>query len=204
MTAPDTSPGSGQAGTSAETSPAAGSTSAVPADIAAAARVGVTEAALADERQRSQALIEAQRGRAVAEAQAEADRAELRRLRADSTARQVVARMVGASPIDESLRPLFGPRVEAQVVGRVPLTEAGEVDMTALEAAVTTAIDAERNHAAALIEAQGVGTPRGLGGPVDGPTPQQRVESRVAKFKALGLSEKAANYAAVGNAGGVI
>lgn len=203
MTAPDTSPGSGQAGTSAETSPATGST-AVPADIAAAARVGVTEAALADANARNATLLEATHGRAAAEARADEAERRLQVLEANATARTVIDRMVAESPISEANRGVMAPRIAAQIMGSVPVNSAGEVDMTALEAAVASRITAERTYAASLIENEGVGVPRGLGGPVDGPTPQERTDTRIARFKALGMSESAAKYAAAGNTGGVI
>jgi hypothetical protein len=202
MTAPNTGPAPGQAGTS-QTADTPSTVQPAIDDITAAARTGVTEAALADANARNATLLEATRARAASDARAEAAERELRGLRADAVARATVDRMIAESPIAESMQGLVAPRIAAQVVGRVPLNEAGEVDQTALEAAVTAAITAERTYAAGLMEAQGVGTPRGLGGPVDGPTPQQRTEDRVAKFKALGMSESAAKLAAAGSVAGV-
>lgn len=129
----------------------------------AQARLTIVEAENARLRESANALTEAQISAANSRAEADRALAEARRLRADGVARDMVARMVADSPLDESLRPLITPRVTAAVVGRVPLTEAGEPNTEALTAAITAAIDAERSYAASLLEAQGVGAPRGLG-----------------------------------------
>jgi hypothetical protein len=69
-----------------------------------------------------------------------------------------------AGNVPETMRALIAPRVADRVVGRVPLTEAGDVNTEALTAAVRSAIDAESTYAAAILEAAGAGRVQGLGG----------------------------------------
>jgi hypothetical protein len=188
VTAPTTGPAPGdQAGTTTTPTPAVDLTE-------AARRLTETQQALAAEQA------------ALVEARAAADRlaAENAQLLAGETARTRISAMLAESSVDERLRPLVAPRVTAAIVGRVPLTENRAVDTTALDTAITAAIEAESTFAAQLLEAQGVGRPRDLGA---GTTPQPQGDGESAadfeaylteSFAGLGLSEAAAKIAAKG------
>jgi hypothetical protein len=131
---------------------------------AATARAELAEAQRDEAIARSATLAEAAQAQARILAERDAAIAESRRLRADTTARTAVATAVAeAGNIPEALRPLIGPRVTDRIVGRVPLAESGDVNVEAMNAAIGAAIDAEATYAAALLEAQGVGTVQGLG-----------------------------------------
>lgn len=146
------------------------------------------------ESQNEQRRLAAERDRAVSEA---------RTLRANETGRLTVDRMLGQPEqgVPENLLGLVSPRVHAAVHGHVPLTEHGDVDMSALEALVGSAIRQERVHAAQLLEAQGLGRVRGLGAEGD-PTMQmttQQFEEQVSGlFADLGLDESTASLATKG------
>lgn len=173
----------------------------------AEARLAIIEAERDRERTRAQSL-----GEALTEAQTEARRAsaeaqeaiaEMRRLRANETARSTIARMLAAdeSGVPADMQPLIGPRVHSQILDHVPLSDDGTVDTVALEAAVTAAIRAERVHAASLLEAQGVGRVAGLGAAGD-PTMQmsrEQLESSLSEvFRDIGMSDNVAALAAKG------
>jgi hypothetical protein len=173
----------------------------------AEARVALLEAERDRERQRAQVTAEQ-----LADAQAEARRAaaqaaealaEMRRLRANEAGRVTVDRLLVAdeSGVPADLQALIGPRVHAHILNRVPLTDAGEVDQTALEAAATAAIRAERVHAAALLEAQGIGRVAGLGAdgdPAMQMTREQFEGGMAGVFKAIGMTDDVAALAAKG------
>ena len=159
-----------------------------PAGVNEARQVEATEAqvaVIAQERDQyrsrahslAEALTEAQNAQRRAEAQRDQAVAEMRRLRANEAGRTTVDRMLNAddSGVPETMRALIAPRVHERVHNNVPLTDAGEVDQQALEGLVASAIRAERVHAAQLLEAQGVGTVKGLGAEGD-PTMQMTQE----------------------------
>lgn len=173
----------------------------------AEARLAIIEAERDRERTRAQSL-----GEALTEAQTEARRAsaeaqeaiaEMRRLRANETARSTISLLLTAdeSGVPADMQPLIGPRVHSQILDHVPLSDDGTVDQVALEAAVTAAIRAERVHAASLLEAQGVGRVAGLGAAGD-PTMQmsrEQLESSLSEvFQAIGMSDNVAALAAKG------
>jgi hypothetical protein len=131
---------------------------------AALARAQLAESQRDDAVARSATLAEAAQAQARILAERDAAIAESRRLRADGAARTAVATAIAeAANLPEALRPLIGPRVTDRIVGRVPLAESGEVNVEAMNAAISAAIDAEATYAAALLEAQGVGRVQGLG-----------------------------------------
>jgi hypothetical protein len=203
MTAPVTGPAPGAAGTTPATE-----TQARPADATeATARVAILEAELTQLRSRaatqSEQLAEAQADARRANARADQAESDLRRLRGNEAGRTTVDRLLAApeSGVPDNLQAHIGPRVHAAITNHVPLTDAGEVDQTALDAAVAAAIRTERVHAAALLEAQGVGRVSGLG--ADGDPHTQMSEEDLEKgltdvFGRIGLTESVAKLAAKG------
>jgi hypothetical protein len=173
----------------------------------AEARLAIVEAERDRLRSREQAMSEqlaeapADARRARAEAQEAV--ASARRLTANEAGRTTVDRMLVAdeSGVPADLQALIGPRVHAQILNHVPTTDAGEVDQTALEAAVTAAIRAERVHAASLLEAQGVGRVSGLGADGDPQmqlTKEQFEGGMADVFASIGLPKDVAALAAKG------
>jgi hypothetical protein len=151
----------------------------------------------------AEALTEAQNAQRAAEARAAEAVGEMRRYRANEAGRTTVDRLLVAaeSGVPEHLQTHIAPRVHAAVHNQVPLTAAGEVDTAALEALVASAIRTERVHAAQLLEAQGVGTVRGLGAEGD-PTTQmtrEQFDKQVAGlFTEIGLDEATTKLATKG------
>jgi hypothetical protein len=151
----------------------------------------------------AEALTEAQNAQRAAEARAAEAVGEMRRYRANEAGRTTVDRLLAAaeSGVPEHLQTHIAPRVHAAVHNQVPLTAAGEVDTAALEALVASAIRTERVHAAQLLEAQGVGTVRGLGAEGD-PTTQmtrEQFDKQVAGlFTEIGLDEATTKLATKG------
>jgi hypothetical protein len=176
--------------------------------------VGATEAQLAvvaQERDQyrtrahslAEALTEAQNAQRAAEARAAEAVGEMRRYRANEAGRTTVDRLLVApeSGVPDSLQAHIAPRVHAAVHNQVPLTTAGEVDTAALEALVASAIRTERVHAAQLLEAQGVGTVRGLGAegdPTMAMTAEQFDKQVSGLFADIGLDETTAALATKG------
>jgi hypothetical protein len=193
-------PASNPVTTGQNSTPAAGGPDTTPTPTTA------TEAQLALARSerdaaesRAQALAAAQRQREAAEAREAQALAEVRQLRADNTAREQITTALDESNVPAHVRPLLVPRISDRVIGRVPLTESGEVDGDALTAQITAAIEAESTYAAALLEAQGVGSVRGLGSTgTQGPSEADLEKQLAGAFSSLGLSESAATRAAKG------
>lgn len=191
----------GEAGTA--TTEARTSTNEAPVE----ARLALVEAERDRERQRAQVtaeqLAEAQQAARQAAAQAAEAVAEMRRLRANEAGRLTVDRMLSAdeSGVPGDMRGIIGPRVHEAIRNHVPLTDAGDVDQAALEAAVTAAIRSERVHAAALLEAQGVGRVAGLGAegdPATQMTKEQFEGGLSSLFASIGMDESVARLAAKG------
>jgi hypothetical protein len=150
----------------------------------------------------AEALTEANNAKLRAEAERDRALAESRGLRANEAGRLTVDKMLTSdSGVPERLLGHISPRVHAAVHGNVPLTEHGDVDQSALEALVTSAIRQERVHAASLLEAQGVGRVEGLGQPGD-PTMQMSTEQfeqrMTAAFQDIGLDDTTARLAVKG------
>lgn len=162
-------------------------------------QVAALQEQLAEARSRANVLGEAQQAQRLAEARAEQAVAESRSLRANDTARTVIASKLTESAIDHAIRPLFLPRVNAAVLGRVPLTEAGDVDGDKLDATVLAAIEAERVYAAQILEAAGQGTVAGLGSTGIKPITEADLTAGLASmFTAIGMDDKTAAIAAKG------
>lgn len=162
-------------------------------------RVTVLEERLAESQARESALSEAQQQKKVAEARADEAIREARSLRANDTARSVITAKLTESAIDHAIRPLFLPRLNAAVLGRVPLTEAGDVDGDKLDATVLAAIEAERVYAAQILEAAGQGTVAGLGSTGIKPiTESDLTAGLTSMFTAIGMDDKTAAIAAKG------
>lgn len=172
-----------------------------------AARIALLEAERDQLRTRTTTLSEqlaaAQDDARKANARAAEAEAKARRLEGNEAGRTTVDRLLNApeSGVPENLRALIGPRVHATVANNVPFTKEGEVDQTALDAAVQAAIRAERVHAASLLESQGVGRVAGLGAEGD---PSMQVSTEALEqslegiFASIGMDEKAARIAAKG------
>lgn len=140
------------------------------------------------------ALAEAQRQ--LAETQAK-----VVRLQASETARAKTAAKLAEANLPEPVH----ADVYAAVIGyegkSVPLTEAGVVDDTKLDAAIKTAIDTWTGKVAAILEHAGVGKPTGLGGGNDGNslTSEKFEESLAGLFSdGFGMDETTAKLAAKG------
>lgn len=177
----------------------AGQAEVTEAATATAARLAVAEQQLVEAQARAATLAESQQQRALAEAERDRYLVEARTLRANDTARTTVARMLAESSIDQVLRPLIMPRLTTAVLGRVPLTESGDVDATALEEAITAAIKAEQTYAAQLLEATGAGVPQGLGVAAPRTLSEADVTSQLLDvFTSIGLDDATANLAAKG------
>ena len=166
----------------------------------AEAQLAVVTAERDQYRANAVALTEAQRAEAKAIAERDQAVAEARRIRANDAGRDAVTRLMAESGVPGAVLGLMTPRVQAAIKDRVPLTEAGEVNAEALDAAIKSAIEAERTYAGALLEASGAGEVRGLGG---GGNPDVIKESDFRArmdetFKRLGLSEAEAALAAKG------
>jgi hypothetical protein len=117
------------------------------------------------------------------------------------TAREAVTVALAAPEVPQDLREQIGPRVTAAVLAAIPTTDTGDVDLTALGEAITTAVEAESGYAARLLESAGVGRPRGLGATATNEAKTgEEFETEMAKIfqEALGLSAEAAKVAAHG------
>lgn len=110
------------------------------------------------------ALTEAQKAEAKAVAERDQAQAESRRIKANEAAGDAVTRLMAESGVPAAVVGLMTPRVQTAIRDRVPLQESGEVNTDALDAAIKSAIEAERTYAGALLEASGAGEVRGLGG----------------------------------------
>jgi hypothetical protein len=130
------------------------------------------------ERDRDAALAEARRGRAV----------------------EVLRAQAIAALSESSLPTATHQRVVDAVCAAPPLTEAGELDADKAKAAVTGAIEAERAYAAALLEATGVGVPRGLTGQAQPapPSTEDTTKRLTEALRRFGLDDKQAAVAAKG------
>lgn len=173
----------------------------------AEARLAILEAERNQLRDRAntsaEQLAEAQAAARQAAAQAAEAVAEMHRLRANEAGRVAVDRLLTAdeSGVPADMQGIIGPRVHAAILNNVPLTDGGDVNQEALEAAVTAAIRAERVHAAALLEAQGVGRVSGLGAdgdPAMQMTGEQFAGGMASIFESIGMDKNVAALAAKG------
>lgn len=171
-----------------------------PAEVTeTATRVPVSEA------QQLQRLLEesqAQTGKALARAElAEAERdAAIRRatlVEAKWAAETRTKIALATSPLKEASY----PSVISDVCNGLSLDEHGKTDDTLIEAAIKAAIDREKTKVAALLEAHGVGVPRGLGGGTGQPSQlsEAAFEEQLTKLLVQsGSDEKSAKLAAEG------
>lgn len=168
--------------------------------VTATARAAVAEAERDQYRASAQALTEAQQAQARAIAERDAAIAESRRLVANDAARRAVSRLVAESGLPGEIGVLVTPRVESAVLDRVPLTESGQPNAQALDAAVVAAIEAERTYAARLLEAHGVGDVRGLGGSTESESLSESDFNAAMEsvFTGVGLNADVAKAAAKG------
>lgn len=142
---------------------------------------------------------------ALAEANARADRAEQRATEAERRATVVEAqrdaeRRTIARLRTSDLKEASWPNVVARVCDSLTVNEAGRVDEAALGTAIDAEIQAERTNVARLLESYGVGTVKGLGG---GSGEQSLSESDLEAglsdvFQSIGFSEADAKLAAKG------
>jgi hypothetical protein len=162
--------------------------------ISAEARVEIAAAQLAEAQSRITAL-ESQNATLTSER--DAANGELRRMRNVEAARGVCT---SALATHTDLADPTRNRITEAVTRDVPTTATGEVDTTALTAAIGRHVESERTYIASIREAAGEGTPTGLGNSTPTNTAdlgafQGAVANRLQGF---GLSEAAAKSAAVG------
>lgn len=182
MSGTETGPGPGTAGAA---------TVADPAGLSQEARAQIAEAQLREATARITAL-EAQNASLTVERDTAAG--EVRRMRNVEAARTVCTTALAAADLPQ---PTLA-RITESVTAQVPTTDAGDVDTSALNAAITRHVEAERAYIASIREAGGAGTPTGVGGTAaptgqDLPAWQTEVQGRFAR---LGLNENAATLAA--------
>lgn len=104
---------------------------------------------------------EAEARATASDARADAAERALAEARARDTARPIVAEVMAAAT---TLSTSIVTRVSESVVANAPLTAEGTLDEAALRTAAETARTQAETEIAELFEAQGVGTPRNLGG----------------------------------------
>jgi hypothetical protein len=135
--------------------------------------------------------------RQVMEAQVAGMRRELAEMRAQNRARDIITEVLASGWIGEAQR----ARLTGQLVQGVPLTDTAELDEAALRTRCQKALDVAETEAAELLQAAGVGSPRGLGA-LTTPATESASAASTAKleesFKALGLSDTAAQIAVKG------
>lgn len=185
----------------AVTSPEAGTPNGAPVDEAVAVITSERDQFRARCNSLTEALTEAQSKVRAAEARAEQAVATARLLEGNEAGRVTVDRMLASEEagIPEGMYATVAPRVHKTVNGNVPMTDDGKVDQTALEALVKSAIEAEADYAARLLESQGYGTPNGLGlSDPDLITDEAFDDESVEIYRDLGLDEATANLAAKG------
>jgi hypothetical protein len=132
------------------TQPAAGGVSALPAEVQHALQESAKQLTAVTDRL---AAVEAARAAELAEAQ---------QLRAENDIRRLATRALAESDLPVPMH----ARVIDKVTDAVPLTEARVLDVDKAKARITEVIEAERLYAAELMEAAGVGVPRGLTTPI--------------------------------------
>ena len=144
-------------------------------------------------------IAEAEQRVAAAEARfAEAERSMQRRV-AELTARATATAVLAEADLPQVAR----TRVTDRIVGGIQLTDAGDLNETALAEAITAERDAEVAYIAGLDEARGVGRPGGLGQSAPPATEQGLSEADLEKhlagvFTAVGMNESTAALAAKG------
>lgn len=185
----------------AVTSPEAGTPNGVHVDEAVAVITSERDQFRARCNSLTEALTEAQSKVRAAEARAEQAVATARLLEGNEAGRVTVDRMLASEEagIPEGMYGTVAPRVHKAVNGNVPMTDDGKVDQTALEALVKSAIEAEADYAARLLESQGYGTPNGLGSHDPTAITDEDFDAQNAEaFMAIGLDEVTAKLAAKG------
>ena len=118
-------------------------------------------------------------------------------LRAENVARPILAEALTDAILVDSQK----ARLARTLLVDLPLTEALELDETAFGTRCQEAIGVAEEEAAELLQAAGVGTPRGLGGvqtPATEASAAKATEELAEVFKSFGLSEAAAATAVKG------
>lgn len=176
-----------------ETGPAPGTAGAATvadtAGLSQEARAQIAEAQLREAQARITVLEGANASLTV---ERDTAKGEVRRIRNVETARTTCSTVLAGADLPHATL----SRITESVTASVPTTEAGDVDTTALQAAITRHVESERTYIASIREAAGQGTPSGLGGSVpvqDVPAWQADLANR---FGRLGLNESASKLAA--------
>lgn len=118
-------------------------------------------------------------------------------LRAENRSRDIVAEVLTTGWIGEAQR----ARLASTLVRDIPLTGDGELDEAALRQRAQTALDEAETEAAEILDAAGVGSPRGLGAlttPATEAAGKQFKDDLRESFIERGLSEAAADLAVKG------
>lgn len=165
-----------------------------------------TRVALGEAERLSQLLAESRT--ALAEANAKADTATKRADEADAKVTLITAQRAAEKVVLEALgksaltAPSYAP-VVSRVCESLELGTDGKVDQAKLATAIEAEIAAEATRVAQLMEAYGVGRPRGLGASEDTTSTMTAAEAETeltALFGNLGLDEASAKLAAKGRA----
>lgn len=141
-----------------------------------------------------------QNPRQVMEAQIAAQGREIAEMRAQNRARDIVAEVLATGWIGDAQR----ARLASQLVeaSTLPLTDEGALDETALRTRCQEALDDAETEAAEILQAAGVGTPRGLGALTtpasEAATAQTSEKLSESLSSAFGLSKDAAATAVKG------
>jgi hypothetical protein len=135
--------------------------------------------------------------RQVMEARIAAQDRQIAEMRAENRARDVVAEVLASGWIGDAQR----ARLASSLVRSVPLTESFELDEPTLRTRCQEALDAAETEAAEILQAAGVGTPRGLGAlttPASEAATAQTSAKLAESFKAFGLNDAATEIAVKG------
>jgi len=135
--------------------------------------------------------------REVMERQLQEQGRQISLLRAENTARNVVAEVLASGWIGEAQR----ARLATSLVSQLPLTEAGELDESTLRERAQNALDEAETEAAEILQAAGVGSPRGLGAletPATESAAKQYEDELIESFRKRGMSDAAIEIAVRG------
>jgi hypothetical protein len=135
--------------------------------------------------------------REVMEAQLREQGRQIHLLRAENAARDIVAEVLSTGWIGDQQR----ARLTAHLVRDLPLTESGELDSGALRERAQSGLDEAETEAAEILQAAGVGSPRGLGAletPATEAAGKQFEDELRESFRQRGMSDAAIDLAVKG------
>jgi hypothetical protein len=137
-----------------------------------------------------------QNPRQVMEARLTAQESVIAEMRASQQAGPIIAEVLASGWIGDQQR----SRLAAELMQSIPMAE-GRLDEAALRTAAEAALERAETEAAEILQAAGVGTPRGLGALTSPATEAAGAQTKTQlaeSFKALGLSDAAADIAVKG------